>query len=379
MIRSKRVLLETQRWWCCLSARLLHAVLCYRTGFTSASIRERSIEHLGLTSTSLIPRGCALSARKCTVSDTVNDVVPHNLVTEASSMGLTCRRRDVWRNTCCAAKSCDLLSHPMRASVNKVRRVPAPAPRQNVLPKTRGNILTGCDFGRPQRKIAFGFLALFLLLWGGLRFHHQETESKRRSRQKMFELESMVKEAKAELAKTKISPEPQLHGQRQVEAAIPAENIRARIDGEGGKSGVAKTKISPEPQLHGQRQDIQCHPLPAINLLSGGYRQLLQRRPILSEQQVHSLPRLAFVISMDVRMYCTYAAVLSASSCYGARHGIPVFVETVQLQTDRHYFQSRTVHIMKYLQASPPTLVVSPLYVLAFFLGPHPHPQLSGS
>jgi hypothetical protein len=108
MIRSKRVLLETQRWWCCLSARLLHAVLCYRTGFTSASIRERSIEHLGLTSTSLIPRGCALSARKCTVSDTVNDVVPHNLVTEASSMGLTCRRRDVWRNTCCAAKSCDL-------------------------------------------------------------------------------------------------------------------------------------------------------------------------------------------------------------------------------------------------------------------------------
>jgi hypothetical protein len=89
-----------------------------------------------------------------------------------------------------------------------VRRVPAPAPRQNVLPKTRGNILTGCDFGRPQRKIAFGFLALFLLLWGGLRFHHQETESKRRSRQKMFELESMVKEL-AELAKTKISPEPQ--------------------------------------------------------------------------------------------------------------------------------------------------------------------------
>jgi hypothetical protein len=213
----------------------------------------------------------------------------------------------------------------MRASVNKVRRVPAPAPRQNVLPKTRGNILTGCGFVRPQRKIAFGLLAffsLFLLLWGG---------------QKIFELESL---AKAELA---------------------------------------KTKITPEPQLHGQRQDIQCHPLPAINLLSGGYRQLLQRRPILSEQQVHSLPRLAFVISMDVRMYCTYAAVLSASSCYGARHGIPVFVETVQLQTDRHYFQSRTVHIMKYLQASPPTLVVSPLYVLAFFLGPHPHPQLSGS
>ena len=85
----------------------------------------------------------------------------------------------------------------MRASVNKVRRVPAPAPRQNVLPKDQSRKLTG--FVRPQRKIAFGLLAffsLFLLLWGGLRFHHQETKAKRRSRQKIFELEEKMIEAR---------------------------------------------------------------------------------------------------------------------------------------------------------------------------------------
>ena len=112
-------------------------------------------------------------------------------------------------------------------------------------------------------------------------------------------------------------------------------------------------KSDAEPQLHGQQQDLQCDHLP-VDLVGGGYRKLLPTRDhaLLSEDMTRELPRLAIVVSIDVRMFCTYRAALSAISCYGARHGIPVFMETVQLQKDRHYFQSRTVHIMKYLQVS---------------------------
>lgn len=110
--------------------------------------------------------------------------------------------------------------------------------------------------------------------------------------------------------------------------------------------GCNNEASKPNENLFGQ-QGTPCETLPHTTRLTKMTYRHVKFDPMTN---ISKLPRLAMVISLNNQMYCEYKEYLSAANCYAAKHGIPLYLETVQLQTDRHYFYSRSLHVQKYLQ-----------------------------
>lgn len=137
----------------------------------------------------------------------------------------------------------------------------------------------------------------------------------------------------------------------------PANYLAEQVNDLGGQMSDSTTDEqtiasigSHEREFLFGQSDYSCQKPPEAeelytNLHSLGYKAVSHN----ANRETKLLPRLAIVISISADMFCEYKSMLSAANCYAASHGIPLYIETEQLQLDRHYFYSRTLHVKKYL------------------------------